>query len=121
MDNYNNQFSGNQNDLNNSFSYKNNSSVYNYDVNNIPEKKNSLAIAGFICALTGFLFNPLGLISILGFIFGLVGQNSSSDKTYKTFGLLAWIFAIISFLFQCIFDLEMTIFTMGIGIFFIFF
>lgn len=110
---YNNQAYNNQPYSNQTYSSYDNSYAE-------PVKKNGLAIAGFVLAILGFVFNPCYICSILGFIFGLVGLNTSTDKTYRGLALAAWIIALVSFIAQVLADIIITVCSMGFGVFSIF-
>jgi len=86
-----------------------------------PATKNGLAIAGFVIACVSVFFDPCLILSIIGFIFGIVGMNNSTDKTYRGLGLAAIIISIATLVIQSLVDLIITISTFGTGFFTIFF
>jgi len=98
----------------NSYNYVNDNSGYN-------ETKSGLSIAGFVIACISLIFDPLVILSIIGFIFGVIGVSKSTNKTYRGLGIAAWIICIVTFVFQIFVDTIITICTMGFGIFVIFF
>lgn len=83
-------------------------------------RKSGLSIAGFVIALIAFVFDPCYVLSLLGFIFGVVGSGVSTHPTYKGLGIAAWIIAIISFLLQFSFDMICALCSYGIGLIFVF-
>ena len=97
----------------NSFNYVNDNSGYN-------EKKSGLAIAGFVIACISLFFDPLVLLSVLGFIFGIIGVSKSTNKTFRGLGIAAWIICICTFVLQIFLDTIIIICTMGLGFFVIF-
>lgn len=132
-----NNFNGNSNNFNNSNMY-NNANVNDYYYDPFVKAENSTpnyntyssdtyyaetqkspcswaCIAGFVLSLVGFIFNPLGLVSIIALIFGIIGHSHKGPK--MGFGIAAWIIAIISFLCQLIVDSIITLFSFGLGIF----
>lgn len=117
---YNNTFSepSNTSFENQTITYNSNNDLNTFDYNNEQsyEKKCGLAIAGFVIALVSLIFDPLIILSILGFIFGLIGLNKSTNRTYKGLAIAAFSISIGTCVFQVIFDTIMTFFTMGIGI-----
>ncbi|MCR4697021.1 MAG: hypothetical protein K5654_06880 [Lachnospiraceae bacterium] len=80
-------------------------------------RKSGLCIAGLVLGVISFVFNPCYIISLLAFIFGLVGLSKSTDPAYRGMATAAWICAIASFLIQVLFDTLTTIFSMGMGFF----
>ncbi|MCR4697020.1 MAG: hypothetical protein K5654_06875 [Lachnospiraceae bacterium] len=79
------------------------------------EKKNGLAIAGFVCSCVSF-FLPGMILPILGFIFGIVGRNGSTDKTYRGLGTAAFVIAIVFFVFRLI-AIIASLIMMSLGLF----
>ena len=80
-------------------------------------RKSGLCIAGLVFGVIAFMFNPCYILSLLAFIFGLIGLNKSTDPAYRGIGTAAWICGVASFGIQVLLDTLSTIFSMGIGAF----
>lgn len=91
---------------------------YTYDQSTYTQPKaedgdySIIALLSLILGIVGFFINPLYLMSLAGFILGIIGvANSVNYKSLATAGLIV---SIVSFVVQVILDIFCTF---GLGIF----
>lgn len=72
----------------------------------------TVCLLALIFGISGFLINPLYLVSIAAIVLGIVGQLNT--KTYKNWAMAGWICGAASMVVQFILDIFCTF---GAGIF----
>lgn len=81
-------------------------------INNNNNDYKTVCLLALIFGISGFLINPLYLVSIAAIVLGIVGQLHT--VYYKNWAIAGWICGAVSMVFQFIIDIFCTF---GAGIF----
>lgn len=82
------------------------------------QKTNGAGVASLVCGIICFFINPLYFVGLAAIITGIVGLSMNGrPKGTAAAGL---ILGIIGSICQILFDIIITILTLGMGVFFIF-